>query len=89
MTFPVPVPKAVERLSLRAKADAELRKLVLAEEDDVARFRRRMHIHICLIGVTGGCTLLSVMSVMDMTVVVYVTMCLNGIQEFIDNAGKF
>jgi hypothetical protein len=89
MTFPVPVPKAARKLTFRENADRELRRLVLAEADEAAKFRRRMHLHLCLLAVAGVFTLLSVFSVMDATAVVGTTFTLNSAQEYLDYMGRF
>jgi hypothetical protein len=81
--------KKLRKLSIRKRVDHGLHNLVLAEADEAAKFRRRMHLHLCLIGVAGGMTLLSVSSIVDVASVAYLTLGLNCTQEIIDYAGRF
>jgi hypothetical protein len=81
--------RKLAHLNVRKDIDRGLHRLVLAEEDEAARFRRRMHLHLCMIGIAGGATLLSMLSVMDAASIVYITLGLNCTQEFVDYVGRF
>jgi hypothetical protein len=78
-----------EAENLCKRADTSLKKLVLAGEDEDARFRRRMHLHLCLIGLATGLALLSIWSIVDASSAICLTLGLNSTQELLDYAGKF
>jgi hypothetical protein len=87
---PSPKPSLCEEAeNLCKRADASLKKLVLAGEDEDARLRRRMHLHLCLIGLAASLALLSIWSIVDASSAICLTLGLNSTQELLDYAGKF
>jgi hypothetical protein len=78
-----------ERDKAHHRVCAEVHRLVLAEEDEAARFRRRLHIHIALISLVAVLTFMSVLNLVDSTVVVGATVGVNGCQEALDYVGRF
>lgn len=65
-------------------------KLVLREtEEEEIRFRRRMHLHLCLGSVVVTATFMSAMSLLDIEGLMAVTFGVNGLTEFLDYVGRF
>jgi len=85
----MPIDEIAKLAGVRHTIDVELRKLVLDGEEEEARFRRRMHLHLCLIAVSGAMTLLSLTSLMDVSAVAGLMIGLNCTQELIDYLGRF
>lgn len=69
--------------------DNGLNRLVLSEEEETVRMRRRFHLHACLLGVSGLLGYLAVVDVVSLTVVTLVSPTLLLGQEYIDRIGKF
>lgn len=89
---PKPPPKRKfcrEAKDLCKTVEHKLDHLVLAEEDEQARFRRRMHIHLCMIGASALLALMSIWSLVDASSVIFMTLTVNSTQEFFDYVGKF
>ena len=86
---PPPLGFCREFEALCKRVDHRLEKLVLADEDEVARLRRRMHLHLCLIALATGLALLSVWSIVDASSAVCLTLGLNSVQEALDYVGRF
>jgi hypothetical protein len=85
---PPPVRKDIERACKDIAKGFDW--LVLKEaEDEVARFRRKMHIHLCLIGVAMILTIMSMWSIVDAGSAICLTLGLNSAQEALDYAGRF
>jgi hypothetical protein len=85
---PPPVRKDIEHV--RVSIEHGVRKLVLVDaEDEVARFRRKMHIHLCLIGVALILTIMSMWSMVDAGSAICLTLGLNSAQEALDYMGRF
>jgi uncharacterized membrane protein HdeD (DUF308 family) len=72
-----------------AKFNTGVRHLVLAEAEEQERFKRRLHLHGILICAACLLFVMSAFSMVDTTVMVGGTFCLNGVQEFLDYAGRF
>jgi len=90
MSPPDPVPLVADLRRARAKIDTELRIFVRADiDDEIARLRRRFHIHSCMIGCVAVLTFLSVFSVIDAATLVGSSVVLNGFQEWLDYIGRF
>jgi hypothetical protein len=71
------------------KSDERLHELVLCGNDETARMRRRLHIHVCLLSLTGLVTLLAGMSLVNADIVVGSSVGINACQEFLDYVGRF
>jgi len=68
-----------------------LEAFVLCGEEfsEATRLRRRLHIHVCLLGVAGLLTFLGAVSFVDADMVVGISVGLNSVQEFLDYVGRF
>jgi hypothetical protein len=90
MTEPEPPPLLSARYrKVRHEACTEVRKLVKFEEDEVTKLRRRLHIHLTLIGLAGFLTFMSLFSFLDAYAVVSSSVCIQVLQEYVDYAGRF
>ena len=87
--MPPPIEEIVKLPGIRHGIERELHKLVLDGQEEEVRFRRRMHLHLCLIAIAGAMTLLSLTSVVDATSVAGLMIGLNCTQEIVDYAGRF
>lgn len=63
--------------------------LVLRDEEEVRRLKRRMHLHGLLFGITAVLTFASVISLVSMSYVVGAQLCLQYVQEYVDYVGRF
>jgi len=73
----------------RDKLGMELHRFVKLEEEEAARFRRRFHIHLCLMGVLLFLTVLGVDDMISTPVIVSSSAGINLLQEAIDRIGQF
>jgi hypothetical protein len=89
MSPPKPPPLVADYRRARARFNTGIAHLVLAEAEEQEKFRRRLHIHGCLICMACLLFVMSAFSLVDTTVMVGGTFCLNGMQEFLDYAGRF
>lgn len=78
---------------LRDKLGLEMHRFVKTEEEaeerEIARMRRRFHIHVCLLGVSAVLTYLSIVGVVSIIVVTGTSTSLLIAQEYIDRIGRF
>jgi hypothetical protein len=83
--------EAVERAyhRCRDRLNLELHKFVLSEEEETLRLRRRLHIHICLLGVSGLLTFLSMWNMISIAVVTGSSVTILTLQEWVDYIGRF
>jgi hypothetical protein len=84
--MPPPIRKDI--IKFRKEIDGRLGHLMLADAKEEERFRRRMHLHVCLLSFGGGLALLSMWSLMDASAAMGLTMVLNLIQERLDYIGR-
>jgi hypothetical protein len=89
MIPPKSLPLIADVRRTRARVDLELHKLVLAEEEETARMRRRFHIHVVLLGLSGFLAYLSVVDIVSLTIVTLTSPCFLLTQEYIDRVGRF
>jgi hypothetical protein len=90
MNPPKPPPLIADFHRVGTRIDTELRVFVRADiEDEIARMRRRFHIHAALIGCVAVLTFLTAFSIVDATVMVGSSVCAQYIQEYLDYVGKF
>lgn len=73
----------------RVKLDLGLHKFVRSESDEAERFRRRLHIHVCLLCATTVLTLFSLAGTVSVYVVTSSSTGVLVVQEFIDSVGRF
>lgn len=73
----------------RDRLGLQLHRFVKLEAEEETRFRRRMHLHICLLCVSGGLSFASVVSLVSVTYVTGATTFILIIQETIDYIGRF
>lgn len=71
------------------KLDSGLHKLALDGEEEERRMKRRLHIHLCLIGVSGALSICAAFDIVSLTVAAGASLPLMGIQEWIDEIGRF
>jgi hypothetical protein len=62
---------------------------VLCGHDEDKRMRRRLHLHVCMLSVTGIIAGASAFSAVDGTVVVCVSAFCQYLQEYLDYVGRF
>ncbi len=74
---------------MRDKLGLELHRFVRDEAEDVEKFRRRFHIHLCLLTVNGVVTYLSLVGIVSITLVTGCTTGVLVIQEYVDRIGRF
>ncbi len=77
----------------RANFGLQLHKFVKTEEEaeeaEIARMRRRFHIHVCVLSLSGLLTYLSLIGVVSVIVVTGTSTSLLVFQEYIDRVGRF
>lgn len=74
---------------MRARFSARLHQFVRLEEEEAARMRRRLHIHLCLLCLSSSLTFLSVADYISITVLTSASTGVLAVQEFIDCIGQF
>jgi hypothetical protein len=94
MTNPeLPPPALPLYQRVKKRTDTEVNKLVMCGEayadNEIARLRRRFHLHLSLIGCSAVLTFLMVFSILDATIVVSSSVCIQVMQEYLDMAGRF
>jgi hypothetical protein len=94
VSFPV-TPSGPQELTLgqryhrlRERCGLGLHEFVKADADETEKFRRRFHLHLCMLSITALALTLSVMSVIDSTMFIGLTVLANGTQEALDYVGK-
>jgi hypothetical protein len=73
----------------RNRTDTRLHAIVLCGHDEPSRMRRRFHIHVCMLSLTGVLAGMAGFSMVDGTVVVGVSAVFNCMQEYLDYVGRF
>jgi hypothetical protein len=71
------------------KLDDTLHRLCLAEEEEEARFRRRLHIHLVMIGATGALSICAVFGMVSLSIATGGSAGILCIQEYLDDIGRF
>jgi hypothetical protein len=74
---------------IEQRAVRELHHLVLFEEEEAVRFRRRMHIHFVLLSFSGMLSFLSIYGIASITLVTGCSFGILSLQELVDYAGRF
>lgn len=83
--------EAIERFYHRCRdwLGLELHKFVRDEEDEARKFSRRLHVHVCLLGVNGCLTYFSVIGIVSAVTLTSTTTMILLAQEVFDRAGRF
>lgn len=73
----------------RVRLGLELHRFVCADKDEEIKFRRRLHVHLCLFSLSSALAFLNSLSVVGVDTVVLSSVGTQLGMEFFDYVGRF